>query len=594
MQQGGFIRQPKIINDPNAAPAAMRADDVDLQAQEGDFIMGYPAMQQQGPRVRSLVEQAMLRAKDRGVKTKGYKKGDKVDILVHNKEMHIPQEIIPYIEGGYTTLKKLNAPSKYEDGGFVDKMAMLREGEQEQQAEFTQQREQEFAQDPRSQAIAGVTEEDEREKRRTDLEKLHSDVRGVHRNEVLSTLTAPEKGNIDFDMGRSNNLPGIALYGNYGEQTWEKMKEKLSIMVNNYVKKTPNANYENLFNLYASTVKNIKEGVEESNSDIKTELLLDTKFLKNAFKATEIHTKLNVANKQKSGEELNPNVNIMGNSLNFGYPQGTPNLMEKTKKIKKRNTNKIQYSENENANDNWLTILRNAESDTPKLDMNGGGGFGYSGIDHHIEMPDYLSAMVPYIKKVEGYVDEPKKEPVKEELYTIGWGHQLTANQLEDYKTGKLNFNAEDVLRKDLIEADMLAEKVYNKYLKSKKFKEVANDLGLDATGPNYSSLPDTSKKMLVDLAFNLGSRPKLDFGDTDAGLKAYVKFMAAIANNDTSIMLQEYKRYYTDSKGTLQSLDNRNNEFRSTFIDASNDIMGNKKNDPNNLINHLNALENN
>ena len=577
MQQGGFIRQPKIINDPNAAPAAMRADDVDLQAQKDDFIMGYPAMQQSGPRVRSLVEQAMLKAKDSGVKTKGYKEGDKVDILVHNGEMHIPKELVPYIGGGYTTLKKLNQPSKYNSGGFIDKMAASYEEKQ-----------------PQVQKTAEISEEKEIDEKTTSLEKLHSGLRGVHRNEVLSTLTAPEKGNIDFDMGRSNNLPGIALYGNYGEQTWEKMKEKLSIMVNNYVKKTPNANYENLFNLYASTVKNIKEGVEESNSDIKTELLLDTKFLKNAFKATEIHTKLNVANKQKSGEELNPNVNIMGNSLNFGYPQGTPNLMEKTKKIKKRNTNKIQYSENENANDNWLTILRNAESDTPKLDMNGGGGFGYSGIDHHIEMPDYLSAMVPYIKKVEGYVDEPKKEPVKEELYTIGWGHQLTANQLEDYKTGKLNFNAEDVLRKDLIEADMLAEKVYNKYLKSKKFKEVANDLGLDATGPNYSSLPDTSKKMLVDLAFNLGSRPKLDFGDTDAGLKAYVKFMAAIANNDTSIMLQEYKRYYTDSKGTLQSLDNRNNEFRSTFIDASNDIMGNKKNDPNNLINHLNALENN
>ena len=99
------LRQPKIINDPNAAPAVMRADDVNLQAETGDFIMGYPAMQQSGTRVRSLVEQAMLKAKDAGVKTKGYKSGDKVDILVHNKEMHIPRELIPYVEGGYTTLK---------------------------------------------------------------------------------------------------------------------------------------------------------------------------------------------------------------------------------------------------------------------------------------------------------------------------------------------------------------------------------------------------------------------------------------------------------------------------------------------------------
>ena len=64
----GFMRKPQMINDPTAAPSSQRADDVDLQAQEGDFIMGYPAMQQNGPRVRSLVEQAMLRAKNAGVR----------------------------------------------------------------------------------------------------------------------------------------------------------------------------------------------------------------------------------------------------------------------------------------------------------------------------------------------------------------------------------------------------------------------------------------------------------------------------------------------------------------------------------------------
>ena len=92
----GFMRKPQMINVPNAAPAYLRADDVDLQAQEGDFIIGYPAMQQNGPKVRSLVEQAMLRAKDAGVKTKGYKKGDKVDILVHNGEMQIPNQLVKY------------------------------------------------------------------------------------------------------------------------------------------------------------------------------------------------------------------------------------------------------------------------------------------------------------------------------------------------------------------------------------------------------------------------------------------------------------------------------------------------------------------
>lgn len=592
MQEGGFIRKPKMINDPNAAPASMRADDVDLQAQEGDFIMGYPAMQQSGTRVRSLVEQAMLKAKNAGVKTKGYKQGDKVDILVHNGEMQIPKELVPYVEGGYTTLKKLNAPSKYEDGGFVDKMAMIREGEQEQQQQFEQQREEDFAQDPRSQYIAGVTEQKEREQRRTDLEKLHGRVRGPHRQEILSNLSSPEKGNDDFSFGRNETFPGIAKNGSIAQQKWEKMKDKLSIMVNNYVQKSPHVNSENIFNLYVSTIKNIKEGVEQSDDSIKTDLILNNKFLKNAWKATQIHTKLNVANKQKSGEELNYNVSIKGNSLMFDYPHSTPSLMEKEKKIPKNVSEKIQYTENEGAGDNWLATIRNAESDTKKIDINSEGGFGYSNIDHHVEMPNYLSSMISYFKEVEGHSDEPKREPLEKKLYTIGYGHQLTPSQLEDYKTGKLNINSEEQLKKDIIEADMLAEKVYNKYLKSKKFKQVAKDLNLDASGPSYKNLPETSKKMLVDLAFNLGSRPKLEFGDYDAGLKGYVKFMAGVANNNSKIMLQEYKRYYTNSGGALRELTNRNNKFRDTFLYKLDDMLGNKKINPNNLINHLGVLQ--
>ena len=71
----GFMRQPQVINDPSAAPAPKRADDIELQAQEGDFIMGYPAMQQSGTRVRSLVEQAMLKAKDAGVERVVFDRG---------------------------------------------------------------------------------------------------------------------------------------------------------------------------------------------------------------------------------------------------------------------------------------------------------------------------------------------------------------------------------------------------------------------------------------------------------------------------------------------------------------------------------------
>ena len=236
--------------------------------------------------------------------------------------------------------------------------------------------------------------------------------------------------------------------------------------------------------------------------------------------------------------------------------------------------------------------MRNAEKDSKNLDINEKGGFGFSHIDHEIEMPDYLNDMIPYIKEVEGYTDEPKKEPIEKQLYSIYWGHQLTASQLEDWKNGKLTLDPETTLQKDLIEADMLAEKVYNKYLKSEKFKQVANDLNLNATGPNYKNLPVTSKKMLVDMAFNLGSKPKLEFGDYNAGLKGYAKFMAAIANNDSKLMLKEYKRYYTSSNGTLRELTGRNNKFRDTFLYKLDEILGNKKHNHRILLNHLGLLQ--
>ena len=33
--------------------------------------------------------------------------------------MHIPNELVKYIDGGYASLKKLNAPSKYNTGDTI-------------------------------------------------------------------------------------------------------------------------------------------------------------------------------------------------------------------------------------------------------------------------------------------------------------------------------------------------------------------------------------------------------------------------------------------------------------------------------------------
>ncbi len=215
----GFMRKPQIINDPNAAPAEMRADDVDLQAQEGDFIMGYPAMKQSGARVRSLVEQAAMKAKNAGVKTKGYKKGDKVDILVHNKEMHIPQEIIPYIDGGYTTLKKLNQPSKYQSKGEV-----TTEGP--------------HYNENISKSVP------------TEINQYTDD----QKFETLDQLTAPTKGHDKFLEIKDSSLPFVNMYGTYGEQVWSNMKIRLSDMFNNYIEQSNKpVNKEVLYQEYIET-----------------------------------------------------------------------------------------------------------------------------------------------------------------------------------------------------------------------------------------------------------------------------------------------------------------------------------------------------
>ena len=249
------MRQPKMINDPNAAPAAMRADDVDLQAQEGDFIMGYPAMQQSGPRVRSLVEQAMLRAKDAGVKTKGYKHGDKVDILAHNGEMQIPNQLIPYIDGGYATLKKLNQPSKYKFGDKVQS----------------------------------------KENIPSEINKYTDDMK----YETLETLSAPTKGHDEFSREKNNGMIFTSLYGTYGEQIWNKMKIRLSDMFNNRIQKSKKPiNTESLYNEYIQTVKSIRNGIENSeNNSTNIESLLDTHFLKSleGFGTSENYDKENLS-----------------------------------------------------------------------------------------------------------------------------------------------------------------------------------------------------------------------------------------------------------------------------------------------------------
>jgi GH24 family phage-related lysozyme (muramidase) len=299
----GFMRQPQVINDPNAAPASMRADDVDLQAQEGDFIMGYPAMQQSGPRVRSLVEQAMLKAKDKGVKTKGYKSGDKVDILVHNGEMHIPKQLVSYIDGGYTTLKKLNAPSKHDEGDVVGGQG----GRTLSDADIDRK-----TLNPKFSAI----------------NKLQSDIKKSN-----IKVSAPNQGANEFVKGpHFERLSLSKTQGSSGERIWNQANKKLEKIM-----KSTAFNKGKYINdmIHTETMTNIKNAIETNGlGDVSLDKLLDTSFLSNAVAGSETNFLLSKANFATGNGQLKSNVRIDETGLEFEYPDGTPHLFASNKKPK--------------------------------------------------------------------------------------------------------------------------------------------------------------------------------------------------------------------------------------------------------------------
>jgi GH24 family phage-related lysozyme (muramidase) len=259
-QTGGSVRQPKMIQDPNAAPASMRADDVNLQAETGDFIMGHPAMQQYGTRVRSLVEQAMLKAKNAGVKTKGYKSGDKVDILVHNGEMQIPNEIVKYIDGGYTTLKKLNAPSKHQEGETVEEKG--------------------FMQKPQDDKLLGEMQNDltTTQKSKTQEAEVEADIfhkRKVKtRSDIDKEKEEERKDNIFYDKG----------FSRLEDDKWTFLKNKFQSYLPKNLKRHEERAYTGVAmnDLYNS----LSGASQEKNRDIYNKLNTE-KFLTGLHKASK-------------------------------------------------------------------------------------------------------------------------------------------------------------------------------------------------------------------------------------------------------------------------------------------------------------------
>jgi len=523
----GFMRKPQMINDPTAAPSSQRADDVDLQAQEGDFIMGYPAMQQNGPRVRSLVEQAMLRAKNAGVKTKGYKQGDKVDILVHNGEMQIPNQLVNYIEGGYAELKKLNKPSKYDEGDVV-----IPGG------------------------LGGRTISD------TDMEAMSGGLGG----RTISDTDMSQIDRIQQMETQRNKYPvghptiGSMLFAGdnpvNGKMSWERANK---VMKNIFMKDKEFADKPKEANnrLYIEAMTNLKKAIEsgvDTKSKFSGERLVNPEFLKNVARSTQLSHLIDKANFISTGERLQPVYNVTPFGIKAIYEKGTPGLMGKGKEkiTGLDNTERnLSYSFDDafNPEENFHrrdALRYQAKHNIKDDNINSSGGTGYSGADHKIKFNKDYNMVFNYLKQdnVEGFSEiiyDDAGHPA------IGYGHRLTTKaQAEKYKNGITQEEAEDLLAKDIMEAENNVRVVYNKFIKDKGFS------GTAAT--KFRNLDVNRKAMLVEMSFNMGAS-KVSPDNKDG----FPKFFEALAHNDYETMSQEYHR-----KGVSED---RNNEFLELFI---------------------------
>ena len=291
-QAGGSVRPPQMIQDPNAAPASMRADDVNLQAETGDFIMGYPAMQQSGTRVRSLVEQAMLKAKDAGVKTKGYKAGDKVDILVHNGEMQIPNEIIKYIDGGYTTLKKLNAPSKHAEGETVQ------EG---------------FMQKPQDDKVL-----DEMQTNLSETKEIKPDLGEeieLGSDNLLNKKIYPTEELVGKEKKQNKNVFYREGWNFFEDKNWDTIKKKFKSLLPSSYKNLHKTAYTNVA---MNDLKNALSGASpESNRELLSKLK-NPRFLKQVHKASQMNMVMSNAH-AIAGKDLEYTTELSDNGLVYRY-----------------------------------------------------------------------------------------------------------------------------------------------------------------------------------------------------------------------------------------------------------------------------------
>ena len=123
---------------------------------------------------------------------------------------------------------------------------------------------------------------------------------------------------------------------------------------------------------------------------------------------------------------------------------------------------------------------------------------------------------------------------------TIGYGHKLLNSELEQAAKGLTDIEIDDLLIEDIHKAIDSASTVLSQHFNA-----------------DFDDLCVNSQEMIIDFAYNLGGN----------GLRKFPKFVNAVIDDNTEVMLQEYKRYYTSGNGVKKELEQRNKEFQTLFL---------------------------
>ena len=130
MQEMGFVngKTPDQVTDAQSV-----ADTEAMTAEEGDFVINAPAVEAIGVEpLIDLVSTALQTASDEGVTivdlSTEVNPQNMVDILVSEGEFIVPQELIPFIEGGIETLEQINNAGKQEVSERVEETEMMPQG----------------------------------------------------------------------------------------------------------------------------------------------------------------------------------------------------------------------------------------------------------------------------------------------------------------------------------------------------------------------------------------------------------------------------------------------------------------------------------